>query len=299
MIVKKFFYFIKIALHNIYKRKIINLISLLTIIVSFFVVSVYILAVININKVITRLENSIEIIAYLSDKTTDKEVEDIIHRIANYQEIREVRYISKEMAIEILRKDLEGKTGILEGLALNPLPASIEIALKSNFQDMSGIKRIVKKLRRIKGISDVEYGQKWIDRFYNIATMVKFGGLVFGGILIVGSVMMISGTIRLTLTSKKEEIEIMGLIGATNWFIKIPFIIEGAIQGVIGSLCAVLLTYLSYDFIKLKMGIEYLSLLNTIKLGFLSDKFIVLLILSGLLIGIVGSSISLGRFFRL
>jgi cell division transport system permease protein len=152
------------------------------------------------------------------------------------------------------------------------------------------------RLETIDGVDEVQYSQEWIKRFQAIMEAIKLIGIVFGGLLFLAALFVITNTIKLTIYSRKDEIEILKLVGATNRFVKIPFLIEGSIQGFLGGSLALIILFLVYitAITKVDLGIGFASL----DIIFLSPQFTLFLLLMSIIIGFIGSTISLGRFFR-
>jgi cell division transport system permease protein len=143
----------------------------------------------------------------------------------------------------------------------------------------------------------VQYSQEWIDRIQGVMGAVEIVGLIFGGLLFVAALFIVTNTIKLTIYSRKDEIEILKLVGATNGFVKTPFLIEGSIQGFLGGSVAIIILFLGYLMVTSELDLRIGF--GALDLAFLSPKFILLLVVASIITGFIGSSVSLGRFFRI
>ncbi len=199
--------------------------------------------------------------------------------------------------MEDLRRQLGDKAGLLDGLGENPLPASLEIVITRDEGGNSTPYRLKKRLEMVDIVDEVQYSQDWIKRFEAIMEAIKIVGIVLGGLLFLAALFIIINTIKLTIYSRKDEIEILKLVGATNRFVKIPFLIEGSIQGLLGGSVALILLFLAYRIlitkVDLRMGFASLDMI------FLPTQFILFLLGMSIIVGFIGSTISLGRFFRI
>ena len=253
---------------------------------------------INLNKLLVHWEGEIQIISYLKDGLSTHEVKHLERHILEIREVRSIRYVSKSDSTILFKRFFGNQKGILEGLDLDILPASFEIQLEKEFYRGQGVNEFVKKLSRLRGITDIQYGQEWITRLSTIVHLLRWGQWIVGGILFLAISFIISNTIKLSIYSRKEEIEIMRLVGATNGFIKIPFLIEGFFQGVSGAILSVGLLFLLYQSFLLKSGPFMKAYLGPTVFSFLPWNSIGGVMLVGISLGCLGSSLSLARFLK-
>lgn len=275
----------------------VSLLAVITISVSLTLLGLFFVVVINITGLTEDLGSRLEVVAYLKDDSSDELLTGLEGEIKRFPEVREVVYISKEDALLSLKKGLAEDPSILDGIEGNPLPASFVIRLREGFQNSGGIKDVTGRLRRIDSIEDLQYGGEWLERFSVFVSVIKFGGAALGIGLVISIMLIVSNTIRLTIQTRMDEIEVMRLVGATPLFIKMPFFIEGAILGIIGAFFANLV------LASVKWLVEY-NLGNDLKLLFggsvdlLPYQAVVGLFSSGILFGLIGSILSLWRFSK-
>ncbi len=291
-----FRYFVRQAMRNMVENRLVHLIGLGTMVIAFLMFDAFILIFVNLNSWAQEQGRSLTMSIYFKGEPERAVIENIKKELLQYP-VSITDFISKDDALKSLRKQLGEKAGLLDGLGENPLPASLEIVLSRDVSGDSLPYELKTRLERIHGIDEVQYSQEWVERFQAIMGAVKIIGLVFGGLLFLAALFIITNTVKLTIYSRKDEIEILKLVGATNRFVKIPFLIEGSIQGFLGGSVALIVLFLVYVAIitKVDLSIGFASL----DIIFLSPQFVLLLLLMSSIIGFIGSTVSLGRFFRI
>lgn len=288
-------YFIGKAAAGMRNAPLINLLAAVNIALSLTLFGGFLVGLINANRLAERLESRLEVVAYLKERIPAESLAGIEDEIKRFQEVREVVYISKEDALASLKKGLAEDSSILDGIEGNPLPASFVIKLRDGFQNSAGIKGVTARLRGIDSVDELQYGGQWLERFSAIISIIKFGGAALGVILILSTMLIVSNTIRFTLQTRMEEIEVMRLVGATPLFIRVPFFIEGAILGTLGAILAYGAMAAAKGFIEYNLGNE-LKLLFGGDIDILPYQAIIGLFTFGMAFGLFGSVISLWRF---
>ena len=200
-----------------------------------------------------------------------------------------------EDALKDLRTALGSEAGLLEGLSRNPLPASFEVVFTDVESPETGPQRIKKVIEQLDGVDEVQYSEEWLKQFKGLLGLIRMTGLIIGGLLCLGILFIITNTIKLTIYSRKEEIEILKLVGATDWFVKIPFLLEGAIQGILSGILALLILLSGYYlFTAEKLLFTGVGVFDLI---FLPPKYSLLIFLASIILGLAGSLIAVRRFF--
>jgi cell division transport system permease protein len=267
-----------------------------TITISMLLFGAFMLLSMNLNNWVREWGESLSMSVYVKDGIDAKAKKEIESAINKFKGAEIKGFISKEQAIKNLKEGLGEQAGLLDGLEDIPLPGSFEIIFKDISDNSINPKLVKGSLEKIKGVDEVQYSLQWVERFEGVMDMLRVVGLAIGGLLCTAVLFIISNTIKLTIYSRKDEIEIYKLIGATDWFVKIPFLIEGAVQGLFSGLAALLILVLTYSLISLKT-IDIFGL-PVINIAFLSGGSCVFIILLSLGLGFVGGFISIGRFFR-
>ncbi|MCK5010864.1 MAG: permease-like cell division protein FtsX, partial [Deltaproteobacteria bacterium] len=269
-----------------------------TITLALLTFGIFIITVINLNQIFDDWGKRIQVIVYMDEDTSSEGIKKVKEKIINLTQTENIIYVSKERALITLKKSLHNQNGILDNLDDNPLPASFEIQLKEEYKNLQSVQAFVARVKGIDEVSDAEYGQEWLEKFSAFISMVKLVGVSIGCFLLLATIIIISNTIKLTIYSRREEIEIMKLVGATNFFIQTPFFLEGFIQGLSASLLSLGILFVSYKILISKIIIDYSLYLGYLDLIFLPQKLIIELILLGILLGLFGCAFSMGRFLK-
>ncbi len=256
------------------------------------------MVLVNLNRLLVHWEGKIHVISYVRDGLSSREIENLKRHIHELKEVRSIKYVSKSDARLLYERFLGNQKEMLEGVDLDVLPASFEIQLKKEFYSGQRVKEFVKNLSQVKGITDIQYGGEWVGRLSIIVHLLRWGQWVVGGILFFAISFIISNTIKLSIYARKEEIEIMRLVGATEGYIKIPFLIEGLFQGVSGAVLSLGLLFLLFQSFLLKSGPFIKASLGPIEFSFLPWTSVGGVISVGVFLGFLGSYLSLARFLK-
>jgi cell division transport system permease protein len=233
---------------------------------------------------------------YLTDGIDEGTRERIRTAISTLQGAEIRGFISKEKALQDMKGMLGSQAGLLDGLTRNPLPASFEVAFRNVDRAKFEPKGIKEALEKVTGVDEVQYSEQWLDQFEGLLYVLKVAGLAIGGLLCIAVLFIITNTIKLEIYSRRNEIEIYKLVGATDWYIKAPLLIEGALQGAVGALIALGILsavhfVLSFKAIQI-FGLPFMDFV------FLSISYALGIFFLGLVLGLLGSFIAIGRFFR-
>jgi cell division transport system permease protein len=289
-------YFIRQSLTNIVQHGAVHLIGLGTMFVSLLIFCTFLLLFVNLNAWVQGWKHSLSMIVYLKDGADQLRREQIRQHIQRIPGAEIKRFTSREQALRDLRGALGSQSALLEGLSVNPLPASFEIAFRGADGQITSLKEISKDIEGLEGVEEVQIDEDWIEQFGGILDMARLVGFIIGGLLCLGVVFIVTNTIKLTLYSRREEIEIMKLVGATDRFVKTPFLLEGAIQGLLSGGLALVILFLGY-FMLLTKKIQFLSI-GVFNVVFLPYEYTLSVLLLSAGLGFIGSFVALGRFFK-
>jgi len=275
---------------NVFRRApALSILSITTIAFSLYVVGLFGLVALNLREALRGVEQRVEVVAYLLRGTPPESIAQASEDIAAFPEVQRVNFVSEDEALTRARAELVEFRDAYRDLAVNPLPASLEIQLKDGSRDAVHAQLVAERLRGIGFIDDVRYGREWVeklDRLRNIGGLVGMSiGLAFAAVAVV----IIGVTIRITVLQRAREIAIMRLVGATRGFIRGPFLLEGALKGLLGGILAVIMCYVSYLLFRNQ------SELATSGIVFFKTPQMLLGILFGIAIGLGGSLVSVGR----
>ena len=287
-------YFLQEVFHSLKRNNWMTFASVGTVAVSLFVLGVFLILVMNMNRMAGMLESQVQISVYLEDKLEDSDHKKIKSEIENMQGIESVRFVSRDDAKEKLAERLGDQKYLLEALGdKNPLPDAFEVTV----HQPELVETAAAAISQIKGVEEAKYGQDVVEHLFDITRLMRVFGLALMVLLAGATLFIISNTIRLTVFARRKEIAIMKYVGATDWFIRWPFIIEGVVMGCFGGLLAavVLRSFYAAMAAKIYSTLAFFPLMpqypfmNYVTVG---------IILSGMAIGAGGSAISLKRFLK-
>jgi cell division transport system permease protein len=252
----------------------------------------------NLQSLVRGWGSQLEVFAYLRDGLSSKEVESLLSEISAWPEVEGVRYVSKNEAWENFKKGLGAQAGVLEGLTPEILPSSLDIRLKKSYREQGAVEQLAGKLRSVPGIGEVEYPGEWVSKLQLVTLGVEWAKWIFGGFLLLATLFIVGSTVKLAILSRKDEIEIMQLVGAPEGLIKAPFVIEGMIQGIFGAIFSVLFLWLLFFLLTFRLPSVVAVFTSQGQFRFLDISGAALLVFLGWLIGAGGSLFSLRRFLK-
>lgn len=261
------------------------------------ILGMVLILILNINTAANTTQKQFdEIQVYLKDELTDEEIEKIGYTISDCNGVNSVIFQSKEQALELMKEQWGEQSYLLEGLEENPLPNSYIIQLQSiEYADS-----VVNQIKGLKGIEEIKYYKDIVDKLMSVANLLRLGGLVIIGILVFISIFIISNTVKITVAARRREIGIMKYVGATNGYIRGPFMVEGVILGLVGTGIAILITFYGYKYLVNALS-EKLYVLFTVYMippQVMINDVAIIFIAIGVGIGLLGSIISLKRFLN-
>ncbi len=266
--------------------------AVVTIAITLVLVGAFTILVGNMRGMLDRFGGDLRITAYFDEGLDLAEARRIAGSVATVEGVHQVVLVTPEEALARFR-ETAGAEALLEGLASNPLPASLEITLLAEHRTEQGVARVEQALEGLPGIDELAKGQEWIDGYARAANLVRFAALGLGAVLAVSALMIVSNTIRLAIFSREDELEILSLVGASRTFVRIPFLLEGTIQGLAGGLLAIVLLWLGFVVFAepIRTGLSFF-------LGNASPRFLLVgeaawLVLGGAMLGMVGSAAAL------
>jgi cell division transport system permease protein len=267
------------------RAPLLSLLSVVTIAFAPFAVGLFGLVALNIQRALAQVEERVEGRAFLLDDAGDDARAEAMTVVSRYPEVSGVEYLSPEQALEKARKELGEFSDVFES---GFLPASLEIRLKPGFRDPTTVARVVTRIRSIPAVEDVRYGRDWLQKLYDLRNVAAAAGLVLGLTFAAVAVIIIGASIRMTVLARASEIAIMRLVGATDGYIRRPFLLDGLVKGVVGGGLALLLTWLANEGITRYVIPTQFFDLRTALFG----------LLAGALLGLMASSVSVGRHLR-
>ena len=267
------------------RAPLLSALGIVTIAFSLFAFGLFGLVAINIRRALEQVEERVEVRAFVSDSTEIESVAAAMKDIGEFPEVARVDYLSKEQALERARKEMGEFADVFEA---GVLPASIEVHLRPGMRSPAIVKSIADRIRTYHFIDDVRYGEEWVEKLYRLRNIATVAGIALGVAFAAVAVIIIGATIRMTVLARAKEISIMRLVGATDMFIRLPFLIDGLVKGVLGGLLALLFVWIANRVVN-----EYF--IQTI---WFDREMIFFGVVAGALMGVLGSLVSVGRHLR-
>jgi cell division transport system permease protein len=255
---------------------------------SLFLVGLFGLAAHNVRRALERVESRVEIVAFLRDDAIPEMVTQAQGQIEEFEEVREVRYISRAAALLKARREFPEFQEQFGSLESNPLPASIEVMLLPNQSGPEVVERVATRIREYPFVDDVRYGSEWLDKVFLLRRVAGTAMLVLGISFAIVASLIIATAIRMAIYARRDEIQIMRLVGATEGFVRGPFILEGLLTGVLGGVFAVAATYAVHETISR----------SVFQLEWLPTSWMAAGIVAGAVVGIIASAIAVRRHLR-
>ncbi|RLB66789.1 MAG: ABC transporter permease [Deltaproteobacteria bacterium] len=291
-------YFLKRALRNMWQSPVLSLASIGTVAVALALLAFFTIAVLNVQQLTASWGENLAIVVYLDDVPEEKIVKGWVKDIDSYPEVAEVTFISRDAAFERFRKRLGDDADLVEGLGADVLPASLEITLSDDWRSESALATVVDRLRKDHRFDDLQYGQGWLEKLEAFLLLLRVSGSALGGFLVFAALVIVANTIKLTLYARQDELEAMAMVGGTSLFIKLPYLVEGALQGLLGGFAALALSFLVFQVILQRTLGSLLLITGIDTIHFLPPVWQGMLVLGGSLIGLLGSLFALRKFVR-
>ena len=290
--------FVKSTFLNIKSNKQLFFLSIATNFIAFTVLGLFCLLFVNFNTLLSSWDKHIQLIVYLDDKISSSNKKKIELLFNSNNKIESIIFISRDHAWKSFRGKFSSKSKFISSLNFNPLPDSYTLRFASGPDRLKNIKDFSEKIRNEKGIESVEYGERWISGFEQFMIFLRGFILTFGAVLFSGMILIISHTIKFSIYSRKDEIDLMTLLGATHRFIKAPLLLEGILQGVIGALLSLATVKLIHLYIVFKFQGSLESVFRGLDFQYLSNPIIYSVISAGVIIGVFGSLFSVNQFLN-
>ncbi|MEQ1690238.1 MAG: permease-like cell division protein FtsX [Gemmatimonas sp.] len=261
------------------------LLSVTTIAFSLFAFGLFGLVAINIQTALRAIEDRVEIRAFLVDNAKEAQVNELLAAVQRLPQVADVGYVSPDSALQRARAELDEFRDVMEGALL---PGSVELRLKPGARDPETMRQITGRLETYPVVEEVRYGREWVEKLYRVRTVAGVAGLGLGLVFAVVAVIIIGATIRMAILARTKEIEVMRLVGATNAYVRLPYLIDGTLKGIAGGGIALTMAWIANRAVAR-------SFMQT---DFFTTEQMVLGVLAGAVIGLLGSWLSVGRHLR-
>ncbi|MDD3157162.1 permease-like cell division protein FtsX [Anaeromusa sp.] len=294
MKISTFEYFVREAFISMRRNGLMSVASVSTMALSLFILGMFLILVLNLTHLASALESQVQISVYLQDGLSEYEHREIGTRITKMQGVNQVLFVTKAEAMKRFQERLGEQKNLLNALGeTNPLPNAFEVKVDKPEQ----VKAVAKAIGEIKGVENAKYGQEVIEQLFALTKLIRTFGLILIILLALAAIFIIANTIRLTVFARRKEIGIMKYVGATDSFIRWPFLIEGVMLGIGGALLSVLILSQTYGLLveRIYESLAFLPLLP--QYPFILQISLLLLAV-GMVVGALGSAVSLRRFMK-
>ncbi len=283
------------ALKQIFRNRAMSFASLFSITAMLLILGLFFILIVNVNMITESAKRQFDTVQiYLTEETDQTTAVQMIEKISQMEGVSKAWYLSKEEAMEEYKTKWGDKSYLLDGFAENPLPNSVRVKI-SNLE-LAG--DVVEKVKEFQGIEDIKYYQTAVDKLLSVTDYIRTGALAVIISLVVVSVVVVANTIKLTVLARAREISIMKYVGANNWFIRGPFLVEGMLIGFLSAALSVGLVALIYHKIMELFGTDMFLMFSVTMVPekFLINNLVLIFMALGVSIGAFGSIISMRRF---
>lgn len=243
-----------------------------------------------------KLGNDLTLTIYLDEEPGPELKEQLIKKINRFDKTEEIRFVSSQDAYDIFAEQLGPNSDVLESMPMDFLPSSIEIVPHKSLRSMNQVKLFSSYLKKLPGALKVQYGQEWVEKFYYFTRLLSIVVLLSGALLILTTIFMVAYTIRLTILGRQDELELLKLVGATNYYIRAPFLVEGFLQGVVGSTVGLLSLLVLYKWITKTFAQP--GFLNIFDFSFFPLSGIAIIVFASITLCTIGSYTTMQKFLR-
>ncbi|HSM37007.1 MAG TPA: permease-like cell division protein FtsX [Longimicrobiales bacterium] len=255
---------------------------------SLLVVGLFGVATWNVSRVLDEVESRVEIVAYLRDSASPAAVTELQEALAERLDVGEVFYVSREQALQNARRDMSEFDSIFATLDANPLPASLEIRMVPEYRDADGVRGVAAAAGESPIVEDVRYGADWLDKIFLLRRVAGAASIVLGTTFGLVAALIIGAAVRISIFARREEIEIMHLVGAADRFIRGPFLLEGLFTGILGGVAALGATFIVYRILSGRV----------VQLAWIPPDWVAGGLVAGALLGMAASAFAVRRYLR-
>ncbi len=295
---KRTWYLIREALTNIRINRTSVTIGVMTTACTIACLGVFVLLYLNVQHVAGTLRDDLEVVVYVDSEATEKQLKGVQQRLSGEPAAAKVTLVTKVQALQEFHQQFPEESILLDGMGDNPLPASYVVRLAPQFQAPNAIETFVERVKGFPHVEHVRYSQEWIDTLALLVGYFEMGAVIIGSILAAATIAIIANTVRLSFYTRREEIEILRLIGATGSFIATPYVVEGALLGAMGGLLSLAFLKGAFEFFRMELEASgWIQGVDSVVV-FLPHLVSFMLIVAGMLLGCLSSMFSIFGLMR-
>jgi cell division transport system permease protein len=280
------------AIASLWRGRQSGLLSTGTIALALFVLGGFLIVSANLERLGVEWSSAAEMSVYLQDQITDNERKAVEAALIPSEIIAAHEYVSKETALGRFKQTFSDLAGSIDTLGENPLPASYEVRLRTGPAAEAGVEALGAKLRETPGVAEVRYDRQWLSRLMSAISVIRGVGLVMGAVLAIAAALTVASVVRLALHARRDEIEIMQLVGAPTAYVRGPFVMEGVIQGGVGALVAVTALAATFFLLRGPYLVPLAAAVNVSSIRFLPVELAILLVIGGMAVGCIGGLVA-------
>jgi cell division transport system permease protein len=288
-------YFVTEAFTSLWRGRRSSVLSILTITIALFMLGLFLLLSENLERMVAEWGRSAEFSVYLQDAATTAERAVIEASLRADPTVAGFEAVSKEAALARFRRDFPELAPAMDGASENPFPASLEARLASPSVTGAALEKMARRIGTMPGVADVRYDRRWLDRLASVGRVIRWGGLTLAAVLILAAALTVTNVVRLALYARRDEVEIMELVGAPMTFIRGPFVFEGIIQGGIGALLALLLLRVGLGIARPRLASLAAGIVDVPSVEFLAGSTVAIMVLGGMVVGCLGGLVAARR----
>ena len=268
------------------RAPLMSALGIATIAFSLFALGLFGLVALNLRQALGRVEARVEVRAFAVDSTPPAVLAAAAEVVRRYPEVATVSIVTSEEALAQARRELGEFRDVFDAALL---PASLDVQLREGRRDPASVRAVVSRIRALPFVDDVRYGEEWVRKLHRLRTVATAAGIALGVAFAVAAMIIVGATIRMAVLARAREIELLRLVGATDAFVRLPFLLEGALKGLAGGALALLLTWFAHSLVS-----RYV-----VATAFFPAHVVALGVLAGAMLGLLGSAVSVGRHLRL
>jgi cell division transport system permease protein len=288
-------YFVTEAFLSLWRGRRSSALSILTIAIALFMLGLFLLVSANLQRVVDEWSRSAEFSVYLRDEAAPPERDAVRRALAEHPAVAGIEAVSKEAALERFRRDFPELAPATAGAPDNPFPASFEARLTSPTVDVAALGKLAERIGAMPGVADVRYDRRWLDRLASLSGFVRYAGFILAGVLVLAAGLTVANVVRLALYARRDEVEIMELVGAPMAFIKGPFVCEGIIQGGTGAVLALAALRIVLELATSRLAAAAGGMFDVRALTFIPAASMALVVAGGMVVGCVGGLVAARR----
>jgi cell division transport system permease protein len=297
-VIEKVKFYLRVTANNLWQFRTRNVFSVTIICFSFLVAGIFLSLSNNLRDTARNLAGNMTVSFFLDRATTPQQTAALLRDIGQPSFIENVRFVRPEEAMEKFQASFPELKDVLDNLKANPFPPSIEARVRSGVANSAELVAFVESMKSRPGVTDVQFNQDWVERMQGFSRLASAIGVFLGGILVLASFFIISNVIKLNVMARRNEIEILRLVGATNLFIRVPFWLEGIVLGLLGSLMSLGLLFVVIKAFPFYLGPSLGALRELLSFRFPDLTQALVLLAGGAATGFIGSATSVSKFLK-